>query len=120
MNTMVSLNVMSVEIAMEMVGEFVAEDPNALEVFVDMYVHSSGDITVLSSIVDVGANVKMNEEMMPLMNNYAYSLEEVEIATTHLTVSIWPRILLGKEVLSLHSSGSPHLAKSTSITREDL
>lgn len=47
-NTMVLLNTLSVEADPEMVGEFIVDDPNALEVFVDMYVHESEDITVLS------------------------------------------------------------------------
>lgn len=75
-----------------------ADDPNALEVFVDIYVHSSGDITVLSSIADAGAIMEMYEEMMPFMNNHAHSLEEAEIVAAYLTVSIWVRMLLGRKL----------------------
>lgn len=96
-NTMVLLNAMSVEADPEMVGEFITDDPNALEIFVDMYVHSSGDITVLSSMVDAGAIVEMDEEMMPFMNSHSQTLEEAEIAAAHLTVSIWAGKLLGRK-----------------------
>lgn len=96
-NAMVLLNAMSVEADEEMVGKFVVDDPNALEVFVDIYVHSSRDITVLSSIVDAGAIMDMYEEMIPFMNNHAHSLEEAEIVAAHLTMSIWVRMLLGRK-----------------------
>lgn len=96
MNTMVLLNAMSIEANEEVVGEVVVDDPNALEVFVHIYVHSSKDITVLLSMVDAWAIVEMDEEMMPFMNNQSQTLERAEIAAAHLTVSIWARMLLGR------------------------
>jgi hypothetical protein len=93
---MVLLKAMSVEAYAKMDGEFVADDPN--EVFVDMYVHSSGDITVLSLIVDAGAIVEIDEKMIPFMNNHAHSLEEAKIAASHLTMSIWVRMLQGRKL----------------------
>ncbi|KAK9902350.1 hypothetical protein M0R45_001589 [Rubus argutus] len=71
--------------------------PRHLEVVVDMYVHSSGDIKVLSSMVDAGAIVEMDEEMMPFMNSHSQTLEEAEIPAAHLTVSIWAGKLLGRK-----------------------
>ena len=77
-------------------GKFITDDPNAFEVFVDMYVYASKDITVLSYMVDAGAIVEMDEEMMPFMNSHDVTLEEAEIAAAHLTVSVWARMLLGR------------------------
>ncbi|KAK9921638.1 hypothetical protein M0R45_030141 [Rubus argutus] len=94
-NTMVLLNAMSVE--EEVVREVITDDSNALKVFVDIYVHSSRDIIVLSSMVDAGAIVEMDEEMMHFMNSHSQSLEEAEIATAHLTMSIWAGKLLGRK-----------------------
>ncbi|KAK9938697.1 hypothetical protein M0R45_015420 [Rubus argutus] len=51
---------------------------------------------ILSSMVDAGAIVEMDEEMMPFMNNHSQTLEETEIAPAHLTVSIWAGKLLGR------------------------
>ncbi|KAK9951644.1 hypothetical protein M0R45_007082 [Rubus argutus] len=93
---MVLLNAISIEANEEVVGEVVVDDPNALEVFVHMYVQSSEDITVLLSMVDAGAIVEMDEEMMLFMNNQSQTLERAEITATHLTVSIWARMLLGR------------------------
>ncbi|KAK9943139.1 hypothetical protein M0R45_008758 [Rubus argutus] len=77
--------------------EGIADDPNALEVFMDLNVHSSGDITVLLSMMDASPIVEMDEEMMPFLKSHSQTLEEVEIAAAHLTVSICAKMLLGRK-----------------------
>ncbi|KAK9951066.1 hypothetical protein M0R45_006528 [Rubus argutus] len=109
-NTMVLLNSMSVK--KKWLENLSPTTPRHLEVVVDMYVHLSGDITILSSMVDAGAIVEMDEEIMPFMNSHSQTLEEAEIPAAHLTVSIWAGKLLGRKfdlytalVLSKHGDG---------------